>query len=132
MDSIIHIGNEEIINLNPFMFVPLERVIIEKRNCYADYNDIKQKILDIDSRYPTKKLLFYFCCSATAPILIKDLHTILQGRHYLIDMGSYFDSFLGFASRTPSRCMKQFLFDTYRNCQTKSNVNEIEDRSMST
>ncbi len=43
-NSIVHIGNEHINNLMPIIFAPLARVIVPKRNCYSEYDWIKQEI----------------------------------------------------------------------------------------
>jgi hypothetical protein len=130
-NSIVHIGNEHINNLMPIIFAPLARVIVPKRNCYSEYDWIKQEILTIANSVTDRKLLFFFSCSLVAPILVHELHTLLDGKHFLVDMGSFFDFFLGYASRTPSICMKDFLFNTYTACMTPTSVSLVQDISMS-
>lgn len=127
---IVHIGNEHITKLKSEVFTPLERVIIPKKNCYCVYEETKQTILDIAERHSDKNLVFLFGASLMSPIMIDELHYIFNGQHYLIDIGSLFDYFLGFASRTPSVCLHDFLWNTYEDLISVGE-GEIKDISMS-
>lgn len=128
--KIVHIGNEHINNLVPNVFVPIERVIISKRNCFKDYSTTKARLVEIADRYNDEKLLFFFSASAMSPILIDDLYSIYGDKHWFIDIGSQLDFFLGYASRTPAKCFKELLYNTYELCMSVE-FEEIVEESMS-
>lgn len=126
--NIVLISNEHFTNLNPTnMFVPFAHIVIPKKNCFAFYDTIRAEIVSIINDNPTLDIVFAFCSSAMAPVMIEDLFREYNGMRYtFIDFGSFFDFFLGFASRTPSICFKQTLFDNYTLCMS-TNITSADD-----
>jgi hypothetical protein len=130
--NIVHIGNEHILNIVPTMINIYDRIIVSKKNCYINYDIIKSKIIEIIDNYTgTEPLIFAFCSSVMSVIMIDDLYNIYGTQHTFIDYGSFFDFFLGFASRTPTKCAKENLFNIYNDCMSVNSIDDILDISMS-
>lgn len=136
--TIVHIGNKQIMNLNTNVFVPYKSIIVQNKNCYSTINDIRIAIQNVIEEYEKNKeieklnpLMFFFCCSVTSVILIDEFYQKYGDKYTFVDLGSLFDFFLGYASRTPSICFKEDLFNMYTLCMSVSSVNDIKDISMS-
>ena len=130
--NVVMIKNQVMVdNFSPNIWTCFAAVVIPKKNCYIKYNDIYSAIEQIISDNPTEQFVFMFSASATAPILIADLHVTYGDKHTFIDMGSFFDFFGGYASRTPFICAKDFYFDTYTDCMIVPSVDDVLDMSPS-
>lgn len=130
--KIIFIGNQLMGNLS---FINMfKHIVVPTHCCFTEYDNVKNEIITTINENLGQNLLFIFCAGALSPVIIADLHTTYKNQTYsFVDMGSSFDFFVGYASRTPTVFFKETLFQNFHHCFPPeiTSTADIVDKSIS-
>lgn len=91
--SVLLVGPDYLHGLRELFHV-FHHVITPSINCHADKKSISEQVIDAINGIQ-RPVLCLLSASMVAEVLIHDLHPILGSKHWLIDVGSIWDPYLG-------------------------------------